>query len=91
MTFVGSRRGKFAQFVTDHVFRDKDGHVLATVVNGDRVADHVGGDSGTSGPSLDQLFVARIVHRGDFFHQVVVNKITFFKTSCQSLLSPDRC
>src|SRR6478736_231648 len=36
-----TRRGEFAQLVADHVFPDEHRHVLAAVVDGDRVADHV--------------------------------------------------
>ena len=37
----GAGRGELAQLVTDHRLGDEDRHVLAAVVDGDRVTDHL--------------------------------------------------
>ena len=40
----GARRRELAELVADHRLGDEHGHVLAAVVDGDRVADHLGED-----------------------------------------------
>src|SRR5438132_295085 len=63
---VASRR-ELAQPVTDHVLADEDGHMLAAVVDRDRVPDHVGVDHRRAGPGADHLLVARLIHLLDLF------------------------
>jgi len=53
-----ARGRELAELVADHLFRDEDGHVLAAVVDGDRVADHVGHDRRTTRPGLGDLLFA---------------------------------
>ena len=38
------RRRELAELVTDHLFGDEHRHVLAAVMDGDRVPDHLGED-----------------------------------------------
>src|SRR5437588_587427 len=61
------------QPVADHVLGDVDGHVLAPVVDGHRVADHVREDRRSPGPGPDHLLVASRVHLGDLLLQVLVD------------------
>jgi len=41
VTSVGTGYRKLSEFVTDHVFRNEYRHVLATIVNRDRQANHI--------------------------------------------------
>src|SRR6202795_2608552 len=50
-----ARGRKFPQPVADHVLADEYRHVLATVVDGDRVPDHVGIDDRCARPGADHL------------------------------------
>src|SRR5438270_3332844 len=63
------RRSELPEPVADHVLADEDRHVLAAVVDGDRVTDHVGVDHGRARPGADHLLVARLVHLVDLFAQ----------------------
>src|SRR5207248_2747761 len=63
------RRRELAQLVPDHLLRDEHGHVLAAVVNGDRVPDHLGEDRRGARPGADHRLLARLVHRLDPAHQ----------------------
>lgn len=82
MPFVGPRRSELAQLVTNHVLSDKYRDVLSTVVNGDRVSDHVRVNGGPARPGLDDLLLTSLIQLLNFFHQVVVDEIAFFDTSC---------
>lgn len=44
MAAEGASRRKFTEFVTDHLFGYENRNVLATVVDGDGVTDHLGQD-----------------------------------------------
>src|SRR6516225_860361 len=53
--------GELSQLVADHRLGDVDGHVLAAVMDGHRVADHVRDDRRAPRPGLDDpLLVARV-------------------------------
>src|SRR5207245_2842267 len=56
---VASRR-ELAQPVTDHVLADEDRHMLAAVVDRDRVPDHVGVDHRRACPGADHLLVGAL-------------------------------
>src|SRR5258708_613615 len=58
-------RRELAQPVADHVLADEDRHVLAAVVDRDRVTDHVGIDGRGARPGADHLLVARLIHLVD--------------------------
>src|SRR5487761_511175 len=74
----GPGRGELAELVTHHRFGDVDGHVLAAVVHGDRVPDHVGDDRGAARPGLhDALLVSR-VQVVDLFQEMVVDERSLF-------------
>src|SRR5690606_19817004 len=72
---------ELSKLVTDHRLGDEDRYVLAAVVDGDRVTDHVGHDHGATRPRLDDVLGALLVLGNHLLHQVVVHKGTLFKTT----------
>src|SRR5699024_2425284 len=46
------RRRELTELVADHVLRDEHRHVLAAVVDRERVADEIGDDGRSAGPGL---------------------------------------
>jgi hypothetical protein len=60
--------------VADHRLGDVHGHVLAPVVHGHGVADHVGDDGRAARPGLDDLLLALGVERVDLAEQVLVDE-----------------
>src|SRR3954451_7885455 len=56
------RRREFAQLMADHLLADEDGHVLAAVVDRDRVPDHLREDRRRPRPGADHLLAAGLVH-----------------------------
>lgn len=78
VTSKGASGGEFSEFVTDHLVCQVDWDVLSAVVNGDRVAYHLGQDCGSSRPSFNYLFLACGVEFFDLCHQVVCDKWAFF-------------
>src|ERR1700682_602860 len=64
-----ARGRELTEPVADHVLADEDGHVLASVVHRDGVADHVGIDGRGARPGANHLLVARRVHLVDLLFQ----------------------
>src|SRR5205807_9294682 len=83
-----ARGRELAQAVADHVLGDVDGHVLAPVVDGHRVADHVREDRRSPGPGPDHLLVASRVHLGDLLLQVLVDVRALLQRAAQLISSP---
>src|SRR4051812_21301887 len=75
------RGSEFAELVPDHRLSDKHRDVLASVVYGDRVPEHVGDDHRTAGPGLDDVLGALIVFPCDLHKEVLVNERTFFQAA----------
>src|ERR671917_2602723 len=73
---VAERAGRreLAELVADHRLGDVDGHVLAPVVDGHGVADHVGDDGRAAGPGLDDLLFAPWVGGGDLSEEMLVDE-----------------
>src|SRR5258706_8990368 len=65
---------ELAELVTDHVLGDVDRNELASVVDGDRVTDHVRNDGRAARPGLDDLLVAFAIHRVDLRLQMAVDE-----------------
>src|SRR5262249_2507700 len=65
---------ELAELVTDHRLGDVDGHVLAPIVDGQRVAHHVRRDGGAAGPRLDDPTLAGPVHGVDLLLEMVVDE-----------------
>ena len=57
----GSRRSKFTQFVTNHIFRDKHFHMVFTVMNHECMADKLRNNRASPRPSLNRLFLATLI------------------------------
>ena len=56
MALEGTGRGELAQLVTDHIFGDVNGHMLAAVVHGEGVAHKVGENRGGAAPGFSTRF-----------------------------------
>src|SRR5947199_4043441 len=68
------RRRELPELVADHLLADEDGHVLAAVVDRDRVADHLGEDRRRPRPGADHLLAAGFVHPSDAAHQPLLDE-----------------
>src|SRR5581483_8139049 len=67
-------RRELAELVADHLLRHEHGHVLAAVVDGDRVADHLREDRGGARPGPEHGLRARGVHRLDPLQQPLLDE-----------------
>src|SRR6266542_1911820 len=84
----GPGRRELAELVADHRLGDVHGHVLAPIVDRDRVPDHVGDDRGAPRPGLDDPLVAPAVQLVDLLQQVVIHKGALFQRASHRLPSP---
>ena len=73
---------ELTEFVTDHGLGDVYRDVLAAIVDGESVADHVGNDRRATGPGLDDLAFAGLVLGVDLLEQMLVDEWAFFETAC---------
>src|SRR5438105_551221 len=67
-------RGELAELVPDHRLGDVHRHVLAPVVDGDGVADHLGDDRRAARPRLDDALLVGGVQVVDLLEQVAVDE-----------------
>ena len=74
MTTEQSSRSKF---VSDHVLRDKNRNVLSSVMYSESVSDHLGSDSRSATPSLDESLLALAIQVVNLLHEMVIDKETF--------------
>ena len=74
----------------DHRLGDEHGHVLAAVVDGDRVPDHLREDGRGPRPGLDHLLVAGLVHLLDALHQALLDERALLRGSAHQRLPPLR-
>src|SRR3954468_12075540 len=88
VTAEGAGGRELAELVPDHRLRHEDGHVLAPVVDGDRVAQHCRHDHRATGPRLDDVLGALVVLRVDLLHQVVVDERALFEAAWHVSLAP---
>src|SRR5438045_4630504 len=79
-------RRELPELVPNHLLADEDGHVPATVVDRDRVPDHLGEDRRCPRPGADHLLAARIVHPADAAHQPLLDERPFLGTPTQNPL-----
>src|SRR5688572_30753974 len=77
----GAGGREFAQLVTDHALGHEHGDVLATVVHGDRVAQHDRDDHRAARPGLDHVLGACFVLDDDLAKQVLVDEGALLKTA----------
>ena len=87
---VGARQRELAELVADHRLADEDRHVLAAVVDGDRVADHLGEDRRGARPGLDHLLGVGGVHRLDARHQPLLDERALLARAAHRLPFPRR-
>src|SRR5438445_5800258 len=90
MEAEGAREGELAELVTDHRLGDVDRHVLAAVVDGDGVADHVGDDRRAAGPRLDHALLVLGVELVDFLQQVLVDERALLEAAGHGYLRAPR-
>src|SRR6266508_2056893 len=84
----GAGRGELAELVPDHGLGDVDGHVLATVMDGDGVADHVGDHRGATRPGLHHSLLALGVEVVDLLEKVIVDKGALLQRTRHCMLPP---
>src|SRR5437667_11687165 len=70
------------EFVADHVLRDIDRDELPAVVDGQRVAHHLGRYRRAARPGLHDLALAGLVHRLDLLEEVIVHPRTLLQRTC---------
>jgi hypothetical protein len=87
MELEGAGRTEFTELVADHRLGHVDRDVLATVVDGKRVANHVGDDCRAAAPGLNDLALAGFVLGIDLLEQVLVDEGTLFETACHVSVS----
>src|SRR6195952_4319025 len=69
-----ARRRELAELVPDHRLGDEHRDVLAAVVHGERVPEHVGDDRRAPRPGADDVLGALVVLRVHLGEQVVVDE-----------------
>jgi hypothetical protein len=79
MSFKRSRRGKFTEFMSDHIFSDIYRNELLPIMNGDRMAHHVRRYRRTPRPGLMNLSLILCVHVGDGSLKMTINEWAFSK------------
>src|SRR5690349_6678069 len=77
----GAGGRELAQLVTDHGLGHEHGDVLATVVHGDRVAEHGRHDHRATGPGLDDVLGTGFVLDDDLAEQVLVDEGALLETA----------
>src|SRR5690606_15216561 len=70
-----------AELVADHRFGDEHGDVLAAIMHGDGVPDHLGNDHGAARPRLDDVLGALLVLLQHLLHEVVVDERPLLKAT----------
>src|SRR5258708_12721164 len=65
---------ELAQLVADHLLGDEHRHVLAAVVDRDRVPDHFREDRRGPRPGADHVLLTGLVHRGDAAEQPLLDE-----------------
>ena len=80
---------KLAELVSDHIFSDVHGNMTAAVMNSDGVSDEGREDGGRTGPGLDDLLGAGLVHLIDSLQQLGSGEGAFLNASAhlRSLLT----
>src|SRR5918995_3060581 len=77
----GARGRELAELVPDHRLGHEDRDVLAAVVHGDRVSEHVGDDRRAPRPGADDVLRALVVLGVHLLEQVVVHEGTLLQTA----------
>src|SRR5919197_4079346 len=90
MRAKGARRRELAELVPDHLLGDEDRHVLAAVVDRDRVADHLREDRGGARPGAHHPLLVLLVHRLDAAHQPLLDERPLLRASAHLFSLPLR-
>ena len=83
MALKSTGGGELAQLVADHILGDVNRHVLATVVDGEGVADKVRENGGGAAPGLEDALLTGLVHLLNPFHQHRLYERTLLYASTQ--------
>ncbi len=65
MAAEGARGGEFAQAVANHIFGDVDRHMSSSVMDGDRMTNHLREDHTGAAPGANHFLFAFLIHRFD--------------------------
>src|SRR5581483_5972132 len=79
MSAEGAGGSKLTQTMADHIFRDVDRNMAASIVDGNRVSNHLREDHAGAAPGANHFLFAFLVHRLDALQQLRLNKRTFFQ------------
>src|SRR5215207_874415 len=79
MTAEGARRGELTQSMTDHVFGNIDRHMPASVMDSDRVSNHLRKDHTGTTPCAQHFLFAFLVHCFNSLQKLGLNKWPFFQ------------
>src|SRR5581483_11958916 len=82
-----ARRRELTELVSDHLLRDEHRHVLAAVVDRDRVPDHLREDRARARPRAHHLLRAGGVHRLDAAEQPLLDERPLLAAAAHYLLS----
>src|SRR5688572_4411068 len=74
-------RGKLAETVTDHLLGDEDRHVRSSVVDSDRVSDHVRVDGAGPRPRANHPALVATVQKVDLLAKIRIDEWTLLRTS----------
>ena len=72
--------------MSDHVFLNKDGDVLTTIIDTNGMTDHLRHHRRAAAPGTDDLAITGVVGSVHLVQQVIVNKRSFF-SCCEPLFS----
>jgi len=67
-------RSKLSQLVPNHILRYEDRNEFLSVMNRERMSDHIWNDRGPPRPSLNDLSILILIHPLHFLEQMVVNE-----------------
>jgi hypothetical protein len=74
MPLKESGRSKLTQLMPNHVFRYEDRNKFLSVMNRERMPDHIWNNRGPSRPGLNNLSILILIHPLHFLEQMVVNE-----------------
>src|SRR3954469_9097254 len=88
VTLERTGQSELAELVADHGLGDEHRYVLAPVVHGDRVPEHVGDDRRAPRPGLDDVLRVLLVLDFHLLEQVVVDERALLQAARHLLLLP---
>lgn len=76
-----SSKGKFSEFMTNHIFSNEYWDMLFSIMNTKSVPNKFWSNSTRSRPGFNNRFFTRFVEFLDFFHYTRINIRSFFETT----------